>query len=132
MKSSSGTLSEPLTPTSIVQSVYGIGTVTATHSFQLKLGVTGSVVDLYVKEGDSVKKGERLVNIDQVVYRAPFAGTVTSLPYKIGENVFAQLPILSLVNLLDRYLVVSLEQQGDQPGIYVPPTMFQFSSQAGS
>jgi hypothetical protein len=34
------------------------------------------------------------------------------LPFKVGENVFPQLPLLALVNLEDRYLVVSLEQQG--------------------
>lgn len=112
IKRSSGTLSDPLKVSTIVQSVYGIGTVTATHSYQIKLGVVSTIYDLYVKEGDTVTKGTKLVNIDQIIYRAPFNGTITSLPYKIGENIFTQLPILSLVNLLDRYLVVSLEQQG--------------------
>ena len=112
VKRSAGTLSEPLKLSTIVQSVYGIGTVTATHSFQIKLGVVSTIYDLYVKEGDTVTKGAKLVKLDQMVYTAPFNGTVTSLPYKIGENIFTQLPVLSLVNLRDRYLVVSLEQQG--------------------
>jgi len=109
---SSGTLSEPLKLGAIVQSVYGIGTVTATHSYQIKVGVVSTINELYVKEGDTVTQGTKLVNIDRIVYRAPFNGTINFLPYKVGENVFIQLPVLSLVNLLDRYLVVSLEQQG--------------------
>ncbi len=112
IKKSSGTLSEPLKLSAIVQSVYGIGTITATHSYQIKLGVVSTIYDLYVKEGDTVTKGTKLVNLDHIIYKAPFDGTVTSLPYKIGENIFTQLPILSFTNLLDRYLVVSLEQQG--------------------
>ncbi len=107
-----GVYSEPLGSGSIVQSVYGIGTVTASHSFQLKTGVTSHINEIFVKEGDVVKKEQRLIHIDETLYRAPFAGTITYLPFKAGENVFAQLPSLILVDLLDRYLVVSLEQQG--------------------
>lgn len=112
MDRSEGVLSEPIHRGAIVQSVYGIGTVTANRIFQIKLAVIGTINEIYVKEGSAVKKGDRLVTIDHVVYRAPFDGTVTSLPFNVGENVFPQLVILSLVDLSDRYLVVSLEQQG--------------------
>lgn len=107
-----GILSEPLSRGPIVQSVYGIGTIMANRSFQLKPGLMLTIDALYVKEGDSVPKGARLASIDGISYFAPFDGTITYLPSKVGENVSAALPVLSLVNLSDRYLVVSLEQQG--------------------
>lgn len=109
---SEGQLSDPLRRGKIVEAVYGIGTVTANKSFQIKLGVISTINELYVKEGDSLRKGEKIAKIDQVIFRAPFDSTVTFLPYKVGENVFASVPILTLVDLQDRYLVVSLEQQG--------------------
>lgn len=109
---SDGSLTEPLKKEKIVDAVYGIGTVTATHSFSIKPGVVTTLQDLYVKEGDVVKKGQPLVRIDTIQYRAPFNGVVNFLPFKVGENVFAQLPVLVLTDLLDRYLVVTLEQQG--------------------
>jgi multidrug efflux pump subunit AcrA (membrane-fusion protein) len=109
---SAGTLTPPVRRGPIVQSVYGIGTVTANRSYQLKPGVTGTLYNLWVKEGDTVARGSRLAQIDAVVYRAPFGGTIVNLPFKVGENVFANFPVLTLVDLLDRYLVVTLEQQG--------------------
>jgi len=109
---SEGMLSEPLQRGTIIESVYGIGTVLANRSFQIKPGVISTIDTFYVKEGDTVPKGAPLAKIDKVIYRAPFGGTVTYLPFKEGENVFAQVPVLTLVDLMDRYLVVSLEQQG--------------------
>jgi macrolide-specific efflux system membrane fusion protein len=112
LRRSSGTLSDPLKMSTIIQSVYGIGTVTALRSYQIKPGVISTIDDIYVEEGDEVKKGDKLIKIESSIYRAPFDGTITSLPFRIGENIFSQTPILSLVNLTERYLVVSLEQQG--------------------
>ncbi len=109
---SEGMLSEPIRRGTIIESVYGIGTVLANRSFQIKPGVISTIDSFYVKEGDTVSKGAPLAKIDKVVYRAPFSGTITYLPFKEGENVFAQVPVLTLVDLMDRYLVVSLEQQG--------------------
>lgn len=108
----SGTLSAPLKKGTIIQSIYGIGTVTATKVFQISPGVISSVSALFVEEGEIVRKGDRLLKIDQVPYAAPFSGTITSLPYRVGDNVFSGVPILTLVDLSDRYVVVSLEQQG--------------------
>lgn len=105
-------VSAPLERGAIIQSVYGIGTVVANRSYQLKPGVTTMLSAVYVKEGESVKRGDRLVRIDQETYRAPFSGTVTYLPNKVGENIFTTVPVLTLVDLQDRYVVVSLEQQG--------------------
>lgn len=104
-------LSEPIQKGPIVESVYGIGTVTATRSFQLKLGVTGTIRRLYVKEGDQVKRNQTLMDLDGVPFNAPFDGTITLLPFKVGETVFPQSVALSLVDLQDRYALVTLEQQ---------------------
>lgn len=96
----------------IIESVYGIGTVTANKSFQLKSGITSTLEKIFVKEGDRVKKDDKLVSLDNdVIFTAPFEGTVTYLPLKVGENVFSQTILLNLVDLWDRYIVVSLEQR---------------------
>ncbi len=108
-----GPLTEPLRRGKVVESVYGIGTVTARNVFNLKLGVTSTIGALHVLEGDRVKKGQKLVTLEGTgIPVAPFDGMVTSLPVKTGETVFAQTPILTLVDLEDRYAVVSLEQRG--------------------
>ncbi len=96
----------------IIEAVYGLGTVTANQSYQVKLGVTGTISGLYVTEGDTVEKGKPLVSFDLgATFRAPFSGTVTSAPFKLGETVYSQTPIVTLINLKDRYVVVSLEQE---------------------
>lgn len=107
-----GSLTKPLIRGHIVDAVYGIGTVTANKSFSLKPGVVGTLTELFVKEGDFIKKEGRLAQVDAMTYRAPFDGVVNFLPFKVGENVFPQLPVLVLTDLTNRYMVVNLEQQG--------------------
>lgn len=107
-----GQLTSPISRGTIVLSVYGIGTVTANKSFQMRPGVTTNISRLYVSEGDFVKKGTRLADMDMVTYHAPFDGTITFLPFKRGENIFSQTVALSLVDQTDCYLIVSMEQQG--------------------
>jgi macrolide-specific efflux system membrane fusion protein len=98
---------------SVIEAVYGLGTVLATRTFVLRTGVTTEVRKFYVKAGDSVKKGAPLVRLgEQGVVNAPFDGTVTQVTYKEGEIVFAQVPILKIEDLSDLYVQVSLEQQG--------------------
>ena len=109
---SDGLLSNFIQKGSIVDAVYGIGTVTATRSYSVKPGVIATISHLYVKEGDTVHKGSNLALIDNVTYRAPFDGVINFLPFKVGENIFTQLPAMVLTDLRDRYIVVSLEQQG--------------------
>ena len=100
----------------MVESVYGIGTVTARHTYQLKLGVSDTLEKLFVDEGATVQKGQSLIRLaDNHTIRAPFAGVVTSLPYKEGETVFPQIPVLTLTDLKNPYVVVSLEQSGAIP-----------------
>jgi membrane fusion protein, macrolide-specific efflux system len=100
----------------MVESVYGIGTVTARHTFDLKPGVSDTLTKLYVQEGDEVQKGTPLVAFaDLPLVRAPFAGVVTSLPFKEGETVFPQIAVLTLTDPKNPYIVVSLEQSGAIP-----------------
>lgn len=96
----------------VLEAVYGIGSVVAPHTFQYKVAVTLPLRKLYVKEGDTVEKGAPLVSLDQIAtIRAPFAGTVTSLPFRESELVFPQNPVVTVVNNQDLYLEVALEQE---------------------
>ena len=110
---SDGTLSTPLKRGSITDAVYGIGTVTADRSLTIKPGIIASVNNIFAKEGGFLRKGEKIITIDQVVYRAPFDGVLNALPYKVGENIFPPpLPVAVFTDLRTRYVVVSMEQQG--------------------
>ena len=109
---SDGTYTDSLEKGTIVESVYGIGTVMANKSFRIMPGLVNTISDVWVKEGDTVKRGDLLISNENMKWRAPFAGTVTSFPFRVGENVFSSVPILTLVDLNDRYVLVSLEQQG--------------------
>ena len=96
----------------VVEAVYGLGTVIAPRTYQVKTAVNQSIREIYVKEGDLVASGARLMRLDDSgVSRAPFGGTITSVPFKRGEILFPGTPALTLVNLEDLLLEVSLEQQ---------------------
>jgi multidrug efflux pump subunit AcrA (membrane-fusion protein) len=107
-----GRLSPPLERGSITESIYGIGTVTANKRFQLRTGTITTISNLFVREGERVARGQNLVELEQgVMIAAPFEGTITWVPAKVGENVFPQTIVLELVDLADRYVTVSLEQR---------------------
>jgi membrane fusion protein, macrolide-specific efflux system len=96
----------------VVEAVYGLGTVVAPQTYQVKTAVNQLVTEVFVKEGDRVKAGDALISFDESgIKRAPFAGTVTAIPPKRGEILFPSMPGLTLVNLNELYLEVSLEQQ---------------------
>lgn len=97
----------------LVEAVYGLGTVTSERVFRLKIGITATVQNLYAIEGQEVKAGDPLIRIDEPApFRAPFDGTVTSIPFKPGETVYPQIPLLTLMDLKRVYVVVSIEQDG--------------------
>ncbi|PIS10856.1 MAG: secretion protein HlyD [Bdellovibrio sp. CG10_big_fil_rev_8_21_14_0_10_47_8] len=97
----------------IEEAIYGLGTVRAARIFEYKQGVTSRILKIYVKEGQSVHAGEALMELESVpTVRAPFDGTVTSLPFHERENVFAQIPLIRLEDLRNPYIEMSLEQQG--------------------
>lgn len=110
-KQKSTVIEIPIKKGEITQAVYAIGTVTAKKTYEIKPGITSIISDIYVSEGDNVKKGDPLIRLD-TLFTAPFSGTITYLPYIKGETVFPQMKILTLTDLTDRYIVVLLEQQG--------------------
>ncbi|NJL25372.1 MAG: secretion protein HlyD [Calothrix sp. SM1_5_4] len=106
----------------ITEAVYGLGRVKSIHRFEVKLGVMSTVRRVYVREGDFVKKGTRLIDFDSpAVFHAPFDGTVTYIANYDGETSVPNAVIFRMENLRDRFIELSLEQEGalrvkrDQP-----------------
>ena len=75
----------------------------------------GKVANLYVKLGQTINKGTKLMDIDPskpgMTYAnspvfAPVAGSITSLPFKIGETVSVQSAVAS-IGQLDSLEIVS-------------------------
>ena len=97
----------------IIEAVYGLGTVVSTKVFRLKTGVTSEVTRVFVREGEHVAKGASLLSLSEGgTFRAPWAGTVTAIPFREGENIFPQTSLITLMDLKDLYVEVALEQQG--------------------
>lgn len=98
---------------SIVEAIYGLGKVKTHRKYELKIGVMSTVSKVFVDEGDSVKKGDPIIKFaDLRLYKAPFSGTITRLDYHEPEVVFPNVPILTLEDLDQCYIEVSLEQEG--------------------
>jgi multidrug efflux pump subunit AcrA (membrane-fusion protein) len=116
----------------VVESVYGLGTVVALQTYQVKTAVNQSVRTIYVREGDRVAAGASLIQFDESgPIRAPFAGTVTSVASKKGELIFPSVPALILMNLEDLVLEVSLEQQAVLRVRSRQPALVSFESLRG-
>lgn len=97
----------------ITEAIYGLGKVRAERRFEVKVGILSAIQQLFVREGDKVKAGNKLILFDSgVLFRAPFDGTVTLSALQKGETALPQIPILRLEDLTDRYIEVSVEQQG--------------------
>jgi macrolide-specific efflux system membrane fusion protein len=105
----------------IVEAVYGLGTVSSERIFHAKAAIVASVKEFYVIEGQDVKKGQKLFTTDQeTTVLAPFDGRVTDIEVSIGENLFLQTQILTIIDLDKLFLSVSLEQQATmriRPGL---------------
>lgn len=96
----------------LIEAAYAIGTVKADHVFNLKTGVSSRVLERFVRLGDTVKKGDRLINLDGFpLYRAPFDGVVTVLAYDVGELVFANTVVLTVVQADSLYLELSMDER---------------------
>lgn len=97
----------------IDEAIYGLGKVKTDRVYEVKLGVIKTVERIYVREGMPVKKGDRLVKFDgDLVFRAPFNGTVTLVAFHEKQSVFPQQPVVRVEDLNTKYIEVSLEQQG--------------------
>lgn len=97
----------------ITEAIYGLGKVKSHRQFEVKVGITTQMQKLYVREGQKVKKGDRLVKFtDGNAFRAPFDGTVTNIVFHESETVPPNTNTLSIEDLTDKYIEVSLEQEG--------------------
>jgi multidrug efflux pump subunit AcrA (membrane-fusion protein) len=97
----------------MVEAIYGLGKVKTDNFYEVKLGIISTVEQLYVREGDKVKKGDKLVRMENnTIFRAPFDGTVTMIAFRESQSVFPQQTILRMEDLNNKYIEVSLEQQG--------------------
>lgn len=97
---------------SVKEAIYGLGKVKSDQIFEVKVGVTTNIQQVYVVEGQEVGKDSNLIKFEGIgIFKAPFAGTVTSLNFQAGQIVFPQVTILRLENLSKTYIEVSLEQE---------------------
>lgn len=97
----------------ILEAIYALGKVKARRQYEIKVGVLSSVEKIHVHEGDHVKAQSPLLKlVDSGVFRAPFAGVVTLISVDEGAPVAPNFSILRLEDLSDKYIEVSLEQQG--------------------
>ena len=97
----------------IIESIYGLGKVKPDNFYEVKLGIMSTVRELYVREGDLVSKGDRLLRLEgNTIIYAPFTGTITMIALREQQPVFPQQTILRMEDLNNKYIEVSLEQQG--------------------
>ncbi|MFP5519155.1 MAG: efflux RND transporter periplasmic adaptor subunit [Bdellovibrionia bacterium] len=108
---------------SITEAIYGLGTVKSNQVFSFKVGVPKTLEKVHVQEGEKVSKGNLLITFnDNMKVTSPIEGTVLSLPYHAGENVFTEKPMVVIENLEDLYIEARLDQQGSlrvKPGLKV-------------
>lgn len=109
-KNSSSKLSVTRGP--LVEAVYALGRVKSDETFVLKFGITSSIREIWVEEGQSVAKGQKLLQNDSgVVFSSPIQGTVTKLTVFKNETTMPGIPILEVQNLKSVYISVSLDQE---------------------
>lgn len=102
---------QPVKHASVVSAIYGLGTVEANRSFNLVSGVTNYIQKIYVNLGENVKQGQRLVSYrDGHSVASPFAGVVTAKMSNVDEIVSPQTNVLTVTDLSDLYILVSLDQ----------------------
>lgn len=97
----------------IVEAIYALGKVKSRHQYDLTVGVFSTVQKVYVREGDPVEKDSPLVKfVDSGIFKSPFSGVITLLGVEEGESAPPSVVLLRVDDLKDRYVEVSLEQQG--------------------
>ncbi len=96
----------------VVVAVYALGTVTSENIFNFKAGMTAQIAQLFVREGDTVQRGQRLIALDSgAIVTAPFNGTVTRVAFQKGEIIMPGILALTLMDLDHKYISVSLDQE---------------------
>ncbi|TGL60603.1 efflux RND transporter periplasmic adaptor subunit [Leptospira sarikeiensis] len=98
---------------SIIESVYGLATVSSSEVYHLRVAIPSAIRKIFVEEGDQVKEGTPLVEFDSFgTMRSPLEGVVTNVAYETKETVVPQTPVVTVMDLRKRYLTVSLEEKG--------------------
>jgi membrane fusion protein, macrolide-specific efflux system len=97
----------------VVEAIYGMGVVRPHKKYDVKVGILTTVEKIYVQEGQTVRAGDPLIKfIGSGLLRAPFAGTIVNAPLRDAEPVLPHTKALSMADLTDLYLEVSIEQEG--------------------
>jgi membrane fusion protein, multidrug efflux system len=66
------------------------GTVVALNQTELRAQVTGYITGIYFKDGDKVKKGQRLYSIDQQLYNANYQQAIANMQVQETNLLKAQ------------------------------------------
>jgi len=107
----------------IVEAVYALGKVKSHKKYEIITGVISTLKNVFVKEGEFISQGTTLLELESgTVFKSPISGTVTSLKLEKGETVLPQRSILTVEDLKDCFMEVSLEQEAAlfiTPGIEV-------------
>jgi multidrug resistance efflux pump len=79
--------------------------------YQLTANASGQLVRLYVSQGDEVKAGQVLAQVDKGPYvRSPVDGTVTDVKMQKGDYVIASDVILVVAKTSDMYITANVEE----------------------
>ncbi|MCC6274617.1 MAG: HlyD family secretion protein [Leptospiraceae bacterium] len=90
--------------------VYSVATIKPERELSFRMGIYCYLSSVYVKEGDLVKKNQKLFSCEGLTQNSPFAGQILSVSYKVGENVLPGSPILTVSDTKSYYLEAVLDQ----------------------
>ena len=94
----------------IVEVAYAVGTLESKDIYQFRPGTSFTLQELYVSQGEFVKKGQPLLKLDSII-KAPFDGTVINISANPGENVNSSAPVITIENLKNLQIKAILEQK---------------------
>jgi multidrug resistance efflux pump len=82
-----------------------------TAIYQLTAGASGQLVRMYVSQGEEVKAGQVLAQVEKGPYvRSPIDGTVTDVRMQTGDYVTAADVVLVVAKTSDMYITANVEE----------------------
>ena len=97
----------------IIDAIYGMGKIKSVNNFDVKVGVTSRIEKIYADEGSFVKKNSDLIKFsDFNTFKSPMDGVVTHVNFDEFDTVPPQVVVMTLQDLNQKYIEVSLEQEG--------------------
>ena len=94
------------------EAVYGLGKVKTDKRYEVIVGILTTVKKIFVEEGQSVKAGDMLLQLDSAsFFRAPFDGVITFIKVREGETATPSVALMRLEDLRTRYIELSLDQE---------------------